>query len=151
MVSHDNFFVNRVAEHLFVFEGDGVVRDFQGSYTEYLEYRQHMAQQQAQSKKGQVVSQKGGTAVAEVKQSNAAVELGSAKIPLSQTEKKELNKLEKEMSKVSQKIKDLEDKIGKSSGNEGYSVLADWSKELTALKSELNDKEERWINLVDRQ
>lgn len=30
VVSHDNFFVNRVAEHLFVFEGDGVVRDFEG-------------------------------------------------------------------------------------------------------------------------
>ena len=39
VVSHDNFFVNRVAEHLFVFQGDGVVRDFQGSYTDYLEYR----------------------------------------------------------------------------------------------------------------
>ena len=39
VVSHDNFFVNRVAEHLFVFKGDGVVRDFLGSYTEYLESR----------------------------------------------------------------------------------------------------------------
>lgn len=43
LVSHDNFFVNRVAEHLFVFQGDGVVRDFQGSYTEYLEYRREEA------------------------------------------------------------------------------------------------------------
>ncbi len=39
VVSHDNFFVNRVAKHLFVFQGEGVVRDFHGSYTEYLEYR----------------------------------------------------------------------------------------------------------------
>ena len=39
VVSHDNFFVNRVAEHLFVFQGDGVVRDFQGSYTDFLEDR----------------------------------------------------------------------------------------------------------------
>ena len=39
VVSHDNFFVNRVAEHLFVFQGDGVVRDFQGCYDDYLEYR----------------------------------------------------------------------------------------------------------------
>jgi ATP-binding cassette subfamily F protein uup len=38
VVSHNNFFVNRVAEHLFVFEGDGVVRDFLGSYDDYLEY-----------------------------------------------------------------------------------------------------------------
>ena len=39
VVSHDHFFVNRVAEHLFVFQGDGIVRDFQGSYTEYLDFR----------------------------------------------------------------------------------------------------------------
>ena len=35
VVSHDNFFVNRVAEHLFVFEGDGVVRDFEGIVSSY--------------------------------------------------------------------------------------------------------------------
>ena len=110
VVSHDNFFVNRVAEHLFVFEGDGVVRDFQGSYTEYLEYRQDLAQQQAQSKKGQAGSQKGGTAVvADVVVANQSKTDGS-KNALSQTEKKELNKLEKEMSKLAQKIKELEDK-----------------------------------------
>ncbi len=139
---------------MFVFEGDGVVRDFQGSYTEYLEYRQDLAQQQAQSKKGQAVSQKGGTAVVAdavvVNQSKAGVSDGS-KNTLSQTEKKELNKIEKEMSKLAQKIKELEDKIGKSSGSEGYSVLADWSKELNALKSDLNDKEERWIDLVEKK
>ena len=44
VVSHDNFFVNRVAEHLFVFQGEGVVRDFHGSYTEYLEYRRDQKQ-----------------------------------------------------------------------------------------------------------
>ena len=36
VVSHDNFFVNRVAEHLFVFEGDGVVRDFEGTILTHL-------------------------------------------------------------------------------------------------------------------
>ena len=39
IVSHDNFLVNRVADHLFVFEGDGVVSDFQGSYNNYLAVR----------------------------------------------------------------------------------------------------------------
>ena len=38
VVSHDNFFVNRVAEHLFVFEGDGVVRDFEGTYVLYCSF-----------------------------------------------------------------------------------------------------------------
>lgn len=38
VVSHDNFFVNRVAEHLFVFEGDGVVRDFEGKCYSLVKY-----------------------------------------------------------------------------------------------------------------
>ena len=40
VVSHDNFFVNRVAEHLFVFEGDGVVRDFEGTLFSF--FRTHI-------------------------------------------------------------------------------------------------------------
>lgn len=36
----ERFFVDKVAKHLFLFEGDGVVRDFQGTFTEYLDYRQ---------------------------------------------------------------------------------------------------------------
>lgn len=51
VVSHDNFFVNRVAEHLFVFQGDGIVRDFQGSYAEYLDYRQESLQADKQAEK----------------------------------------------------------------------------------------------------
>lgn len=37
------FFMDKVARHLFIFEGDGVVRDFQGTFSEYLEYRRDQA------------------------------------------------------------------------------------------------------------
>ena len=38
IVSHDRFFMNKMVEHLFVFEGNNVVRDFPGNYSRYLEY-----------------------------------------------------------------------------------------------------------------
>lgn len=61
VVSHDNFFVNRVAEHLFVFQGGGIVRDFQGSYTEYLEYRKDSLQEEKDELKQQQQQSSGGT------------------------------------------------------------------------------------------
>ncbi|CAM9641767.1 unnamed protein product, partial [Phaeothamnion confervicola] len=39
VVSHDRWFMDKVAKHLFVFEGDGIVRDFEGSFSEYLDLR----------------------------------------------------------------------------------------------------------------
>ena len=45
VVSHDNAFMNKVTEHLFVFEGDGVVTDFQGGYDAYLKQYRKKKQQ----------------------------------------------------------------------------------------------------------
>jgi len=62
VVSHDNVLVNNVAEHLFVFEGDGVVRDFQGSYTDYLEYRREAAADSAREARESKKLEKGDAA-----------------------------------------------------------------------------------------
>ena len=55
VVSHDKVFMDKVADHLFVFEGDGVVKDFQGSYTDYLAFRKD--QQQPQPQQAVVIAQ----------------------------------------------------------------------------------------------
>ena len=39
LVSHDRYFMDRVANHLFVFEGDGIIRDFAGTFSDYLDHR----------------------------------------------------------------------------------------------------------------
>ena len=44
VVSHDRFFMDKVANHLFVFEGDGVIRDFSGSFSDYLDHRRALGE-----------------------------------------------------------------------------------------------------------
>ena len=153
VVSHDNFFVNRVAEHLFVFEGKGVVRDFQGSYTEYLEYRMDVAQTKREEEQAR---KKENSAAVATKKPAAAV-AATAAVPaaekekgpgLSYNERKEYNKLETEIAKVGKQIKVCEDKIGAADNSAGFSVLAKDFEELNKLREALQVKEARFLELM---
>lgn len=157
IVSHDNFFVNKVTEHLFVFEGDGIVRDFQGSYTDYLDYRRDMAdikrEEKLESKKDKALQKGDGSAASGDKNeiSTTATAKGAAakEIPktLNYNERKEYNKLEKEVSKLTEQVKVIDAKIAASNGSEGYSVLAELTVEASKLRNLLEQKESRWMEL----
>ena len=151
VVSHDNYFVNRVAEHLFVFEGEGIVRDFQGTYTEYLEYRSDKLEDAKDALAESRREAKSATAAAPahtpVTTSSSSKKV-EEKRQLSKAEFKELNKLEKEIAKLEGQLKELEQQEQASEGA-GYSVLAEISAKMDALRSELQTKEERWIELSD--
>eukprot|EP01038_Epipyxis_sp_PR26KG_P007928 gene7928-10761_t len=161
VVSHDNFFVNRVAEHLFVFEGDGIVRDFQGSYSDYLEYRRDVA---IQKREESAAIRKSATATAgtssvsqkEEKKSEKKIENNNEpkkqpSSPLSFNERKEMNKLEKEIEKLTSLIVEIESKIAVSSKkNEGFSVLAELTSQKQVVSDQLAVKEEKWLSLAER-
>ena len=171
VVSHDIFFVNRVAEHWFVFKVDGIVRDFQGSYTEYLQYRLDVAQEKrdaanesAKAKKAASTSatsssntKKKGLVDIEsdaitAKDTNVVVKSTTTVTAPSKTmnynERKEYNKLEKEITKLGLEIKEYESKLLNSNGKEGYSQLAEWNKKVEELKSQCQKKENRWLELA---
>lgn len=148
VVSHDNFFVNRVAEHLFVFEGDGVVRDFQGSYTDYLEYRKDFksnTKTQNQNIKSEKIIEKVVSPVESIVKE-------TKKPSLSYTEQKEMGKLEKEISKFNKKIAELEIDLNRKSveGKCGFSVLQEITDEIHGLQEKLANKEERWMELAEK-
>ena len=167
VVSHDNFFVNRVAEHLFVFEGDGTVSDFQGSYTEYLECRQDLAQL-AQARKNNnkqaidtpVVTSSTTTTASSSSSSSSSITSGGGNVSesksvgnnLSYNEKKEFNKLEKEIAKLSAQIQELEGKISNSSSSkkEALTAVNEWTQQVIKLKSQMEVKETRWMELTEK-
>lgn len=148
IVSHDNYFVNHVCDHLFVFEGDGIVRDFQGSYTEYLEYRRDVANEKKEAALLLKKSQTKDNLEAKVIEKVNIETVIPKKSTMSYNDRKEFNKLEKEMEKLNQQIKNIETKIASSDTNIGYSILADWTKEMNNLKTTLSNKEERWCELA---
>jgi ABC transport system ATP-binding/permease protein len=147
VVSHDNFFVNRVCEHLFIFEGDGIVRDFQGSYTDYMDYRRSVATT-GKRKDENVESKKERKERASLDAAPTYVENLSTTVAMTNAERKEFNKLEKEVAKLQDQIDVISTKLANAEPNIGYSVLADWTKEMEDLKKSLELKEERWMELA---
>ena len=134
VISHDRFFLDSIVDHLFVFEGDGVIRDFPGNYTEYREY---MAQQRAR----------------ELEESNKNNDLPSAPKKqktetrrLSFKEKKELEQLTIDLEKLNEE-KALLEQIFNS--GEQLDRIAENSARFEEVKSLIDEKEMRWLELSE--
>ena len=155
VVSHDEFFMNKVTDHLLVFEGHGVVKDFQGSYSDYLKYRKEQTnahyETTAELKQMQNAREEQANVAAVVEQEQvASVDTeGPARRKLSHAERKEYNKLESQMAKLLVKIEKLDAQLIGSDAAQGYSVLADMAQEAEAARASLVEMEERWLELAE--
>ncbi len=140
IVSHDRFFLDKIVDHLFVFEGDGVVKDFVGSYSEYREYikereKEKRALERAQTQK---------TTQKKEFQDNA---VQPKKKKLSYKEQRELEQLEKDLEILGAERKELEDKL--SGGELQGEQLQRASVRIGEVIALLDDKELRWLELND--
>jgi ABC transport system ATP-binding/permease protein len=130
VVTHDRYFMDKLVEHLFVFEGDGQIKDFNGNYTEYRALKIAQNRQQATSDK----MQEGG-ASRDTRKANDG-------------EKKEFKRLEKDIEKMEKRKKEIE-----SAFNDFASMKPDevtrLSRELETLQSDLEEKEMRWLELSE--
>ncbi|MCP9748443.1 ABC-F family ATP-binding cassette domain-containing protein [Lacihabitans sp. CS3-21] len=136
VVSHDRYFLDRIVDHTFAFEGDGVIKDFPGNYTDYRIWQEENAKQQKKDRE----SKPAVIEIAEVKES-------SPKRKLSFKEKTEFDNLEKEIQ-VLEKLKiELTEKL--SSGNLPFDEIADISNKLEDTVNDLEEKELRWLELSE--
>lgn len=134
-ISHDRYFLDRISDKLFVFEGNGVIRDSVGGYSDYLEYRK--AKEQAsipvkQEHKEKTESWKKKT---------------QTKLKMSYNEKMEFEHIEEDIEKLEEKLADLEVEMAKEASN--YSRLNDLIKEKEQLENEMAYKMERWEYLSE--
>ncbi len=138
IVSHDRHFLDRLAEHLFVFCGDGVVKDFIGGYTQY---RCYLKDYEAQLK----------AARSETKSRPAAARAASGPAPqkrkLSWKEQREVESLEADMALLQEEKAALERRL--SSGTEDYAKIRECSERYEAVRNALDEKEMRWLELND--
>jgi ATP-binding cassette subfamily F protein uup len=136
VVSHDRYFLDRIVDHTFAFEGDGVIKDFPGNYTDYRIWQEEYAKLQKKDRE----SKPAVIEIAEVKES-------SPKRKLSFKEKTEFDNLEKEIQ-VLEKLKiELTEKL--SSGNLPFDEIADISNKLEDTVNDLEEKELRWLELSE--
>ena len=138
IVSHDRHFLDRLADHLFIFCGDGVIKDFVGTYSEYREFIREYGKtgKQPEKAKGDSASKK------EWKENK---EKKREKDRLSYKEQRELEKLEKEIEALTAEKKEIEEKL--SSNSYGYEEITRMSDRISGIISELETKEERWLEL----
>lgn len=139
VVSHDRYFMDRLVDHMFVFEQNGTIRDFPGNYTEY---RLNLASENAANK----AAKQNPTAPAAQK----VVEESKPKkqLKLSFKEKFEFEQLEKELPALEKKKVELSEKL--SSGITDTEIIMKISDELTKLVSELEEKEMRWLEISEK-
>jgi len=137
IVSHDRYFMDRLVDHLFVFEGDGIVQDFPGNYTEYRIKERLKEKEDAKPT---------APPMAEVVQVATAV-VGKEKRKLSFKEKREFDQLEKEIAKLEEEKNAISEKM--SSGNLSFDELQKLSKRIIEITGLLEEKEMRWLALSE--
>ena len=145
IVSHDRHFLDKLVDHLFIFCGDGVVKDFVGSYSEYREYiKEYEADQRSQARAAEKAEKD--------KAAKEAAKAGMTEAParkkkLSYKEQKEFEQIEKDLEALAAEKADLEAKL--SSGEMPFDQLQAASERIGQIMELTDEKELRWLELSE--
>ena len=138
IVSHDRYFMDRIVDHVLAFEGDGVIKDFVGNFSEYREKK-------SQEKNEKVIA----PVVATPKKEEAVQPTSTPAVPvkkLSFKEQKELNDIDKEMPKLEKQRAEILEKLNNETD---YGKIAEYSTTLENIAEKLQELEMRWLELQD--
>ena len=135
VVSHDRYFMDKVVDHLLVFKGDGVIKDFPGNYTQYREWCA------LRSKEDQ------DTPVEKEEKSAKRDYRNSDKRKMTYKEKMEFARLEEEIAALEEEQKRIEAAL--CGGTANIDEITAMSKRLPQLKDELDEKSMRWLELSE--
>ena len=137
IISHDRFFMDRTVDHIFVFEGNGEIKDFPGNYSEYREWKQENDKlKDAEKPKEQQ----------KAKASNAEKNRNSNKLTFK--ERKEFEELTKDLDLLNNEKQEIETIFSNGSNTADLDRLA---KRYNELKSIIDEKEYRWLELSEKE
>ena len=136
VVSHDRYFMDKVVDHLLIFKGEGVVKDFPGNYTQYREWSALKSKEDSEKEKSK-------TEKAPAKKDYHH----DTRRRMSYKEKREFEQLTADIEKLENEQKQLEMEL--CSGQLSVEELTEKSKRLPKLKDELDEKSMRWLELSE--
>ncbi len=134
IVSHDRYFMDKIVDHLLVFQGNGVIQDFPGNYTQYREWS--ALKPKELKDKNQPLEKK-----------DRKVQDVSVRKKMTFKEKREFEQLEKDIAALEKEQKIIEEEL--CSGKLTIDELTEKSKRLPVLKDELDEKSMRWLELSE--
>lgn len=136
IVSHDRYFMDRLVDHLFVFEGEGVVRDFPGNYSQYRIW----LKEKEEEEKTEVKTEK-----QEVKAAATAKEPEKRK--MSYKEKREFEQLQQDIANLEEEKQTITAQL--NSGSLPFDQLQQLSVRISEITNLLDEKELRWLELSE--
>lgn len=134
IVSHDRYFMDKIVDHLLVFQGNGVIQDFPGNYTQYREWS--ALKPKELKEKNQPLEKK-----------DRKVQDVSVRKKMTFKEKREFEQLERDIAALEKEQKIIEEEL--CSGKLTIDELTEKSKRLPVLKDELDEKSMRWLELSE--
>lgn len=136
IVSHDRYFLDKLVDHLFIMQGDGRIKDFNGDYTSYRE--EQKLWDRAQRKQERI----------EEKKLKEQQEAQKTKVGLSQEQKKEIKRLERSIAKLEERKQTVTAKFNDT--NLSPADIEKFGKELNEIKQEIEEKEMLWMELAEQ-
>ena len=133
VVSHDRYFMDKVVDHLMVFNGQGDIRDFPGNYSDYRDWKEAKEQKEKEAEKPQ-------------EEKTARVRLND-KRKMSFKEKREFEQLEKEIAELEAEKTQIEELL--CSGTLSVDELTEKSKRLPEVNDMIDEKTMRWLELSE--
>ena len=137
VVSHDRYFLDKMVDHLFVFEGEGIVKDFNGTYREYKIWKEH----QKDNVEELAVDS------SDSKNENSKTETEKKKNKISFKEKFEIQTIEKEIKTLEKEKVKLTENL--SIENADHSKLIEWSTRIQKIEEIVESKTFRWMELSE--
>lgn len=131
IVTHDRYFMDKLVDHLFILEGNAVLRDYNGTYSDYRDLKKA-----EEKEKHSVKTEIAITQPEESSKGKASFE-----------QRKDFSRLEKEISKLEEKKAEITAKFDDASLSP--EKIMEFSKELDKIQSQLEEKEEKWMELAD--
>lgn len=136
IVSHDRSFMDNLVDHLFVFEDNGLIKDYHSTYSDYMDYKKEIENEKNDNRDSNSRENEGNTKV-KTKNLNKAT----------YKEKKEYELLNSEIPKLEEEKKIIMDKLSK--GNQPPEEISTLSERFQEIERELEEKEMRWLELSE--
>lgn len=137
IVSHDRYFMDKIIDHVFVFKGEGIIKDFVGSFSEYRDFEK---EQKRQAEQAEIAKSKANT------QADAQPKPKTSK-KLTYKEKLELEAIEKELPDLELQRDNL---VAQLNNEQDYGKIALLSSSLEKVSQTLEEKEMRWFELNEK-